>query len=305
MKDWLTRGLLFDGQVAVVAASTAGVVETARTTHDTWPVCTAALGRVLTAALMMGVSSLKEEDASLSLVFRGDGLAGNVVAVAQWDGKVRGYMDNPHVDLPATPGGKLDVAGAIGKAGTLDVLRQEGNMPPYCGQVALESGEVGEDVATYYLQSQQQPSAVYVGVKLNRDCTVARAGGLLLTPLPDAEEWVVPALEAYLDNIDAFAAALERGEGPEQALCTLFGEKDFQLLQTIPPAFACNCSAQRMQGALVATGLKNLQELAQDEKGVELRCHFCNTLYNFSQAEMSTLFLSAIGMHKKQNSLKR
>ena len=291
-KDWLTHGLLFDGQIALVAANTRNTVEDARRIHDTWPVCTAALGRLLTGGLMMAVG-LKQEEASVTLCINGGGPAGVALAVAQPDATVRGYITNPHVELAHNAMDKLDVGGALGRDGTLSVVRDDGVGRPYSGQVPLSSGEVGEDIAAYYLQSQQQPSAVYVGVKVDGAGKVLRAGGMLVSPLPNCQDWAIDALEAYLDSIGNFADALERGDAPQKALCSLFGEEDFELLETLRPRFACNCSEQRMERALLAMGRKDLEELSREDTGIDIGCHFCNSSYHFTQEQLQNLLEKA------------
>ena len=288
MKDELIRALICDGNVSVTAANTTQLAAEAQRVHDTWPVCSAALGRVLTGALLMA-RPIKHENGSVSVVFSGNGLAGNAVAVARPDGAVKGYIENPHVDLPLNAKGKLDVGGALGSEGTLTVVRDMGSGEPYCGKTALVSGEVAEDFASYFLLSQQQPTLAYLGVLVDTDMRVLRAGGAFIQPLPGCPEATIDYLESRADALASFGDALREGCTVEETLQSIFPDTGLQVLDRIEPQWKCDCSRIRMEKALIAIGSDTLQELILEDGKAELSCHFCNRRYNFDEPSLREL----------------
>ena len=292
MKDELVRALAFDVNVAVLAASTTQLAGEAQRIHGTWPVCTAALGRVLTGALLMA-ASIKDPQGSVSLVFSGNGPAGNVVAVARPDGEAKGYVENPHTDLPANSLGKLDVGGALGKEGTLTVVTDTGRGEPYCGRTALVSGEVAEDIASYFLLSQQQPTMAYLGVLVAPDMRVLRSGGVFVQPLPGCPAGIVDRLETMPDALASFGDVLLGGASVEEALGRVLAGDSLEVLERTEPRLNCDCSIERMERALIATGREALREMIEEDGGAELNCRFCNRSYSFDEPDLRGLLDAA------------
>ena len=287
MKDELLRALVCDGNVSVLAANTTQLAGEAQRVHGTWPVCTAALGRALTGALLMA-HPLKHAQGSVSLVFNGNGPAGNVVVVARPDGETKGYVENPHVDLPLTANGKLDVGGALGREGTLSVVTDTGRGEPYCGKTSLVSGEVAADIASHYLLSQQQPTLAYLGVLVDVDMRVLRSGGVFVQPLPGCPDEVVEYLESLSVFLPSFGDALLEGSTVREALGRIFADTGIQVLEQTEPRWKCDCSRSRMEKALIAIGPDALRELMADG-GAELHCHFCNQSYWFDEPALRGL----------------
>ncbi|MFZ5974321.1 MAG: Hsp33 family molecular chaperone HslO [Bacillota bacterium] len=288
MKDELLRALICGGNVSILAANTTRLTAEAQRIHDTWPVCSAALGRAMTGALLMALP-VKHAQGSVSLVFSGNGPAGNVVVVARPNGEVKGYVENPHVDLPLNAKGKLDVGGAVGKEGTLSVVTDTGKGEPYCGKTALVSGEVAEDIASHFLLSQQQPTLAYLGVLVDVDMRVLRSGGVLVQPLPGCPDEVIGYLESRSDTLGSFGDALLSGSSVEEALKHVFSDTDVEVLERTEPFWKCGCSQARMEKALIAVGADALQELIAADRGAELHCHFCNQSYRFGENALREL----------------
>ncbi|NLT16272.1 MAG: Hsp33 family molecular chaperone HslO [Clostridiales bacterium] len=280
MKDELVRALAYGGNVAVLAANTTRLAGEAQRVHGTWPVCTAALGRALTGAILMA-SSIKHPEGSVSLVFSGNGPAGNVVAVARPGAEAKGYVENPRVDLPLNDRGKLDVGGAVGREGTLTVVMDTGRGEPYCGKTALVSGEVAEDIAAHFLFSQQQPTLSYLGVLVAPDMRVLRSGGVLMQPLPGCPGEIVGRLEAQAEALTSFGDAIFGGAGAEEALGSILPDAGLRVLERTEPRWRCGCSPERMEGALVALGPRALEEIIEEDGGAELNCRFCNRSHRF------------------------
>lgn len=282
MIDELVRALAFDGNVAVLAANTTQLADEAQRVHDTWPACTAALGRALTGALLMA-SSIKHPQGSVSLVFSGNGPAGNVVAVARPGAEAKGYVENPHVDLPLNSKGKLDVGGALGKEGTLTVVADTGRGEPYCGRTALASGEVAEDIASHFLLSQQQPTLAYLGVLVAPDMRVLRSGGVFVQPLPGCPDGIVGRLETMADALASFGDVLLGGAPVEEALGRILEGDSLEVLERTEPRWNCGCSPERMERALIAIGPEALGEMIEEDGGAELHCRFCSRSYRFDE----------------------
>lgn len=287
MSDYLVRAAAADAQVRAFAVTARDTVETARAAHDTSPVMTAALGRLLCAGAMMG-SMMKGDADILTLQIRGDGPAGGLTVTADSKGRVKGYAVHPQVILPANSQGKLDVGGAIG-AGTLQVIRDLGLKEPYVGQTDLQMGEIAEDLTWYFAASEQVPSSVGLGVLMEKNNTVKQAGGFIVQLMPFAEETVIEKLEANLSRIHSVTKLLEDGNSPEQILGILLEGMDMEILSTMPVEFSCNCSRDRVAKALYSIGKKEMDEMIADGEPIEVKCHFCNRAYQFSVEELKQI----------------
>ena len=292
MSDYYVRAVAANLQVRAFAATTRELVETARQAHNTSPVMTAALGRLLTGAVMMGATMKGDADV-LTIKLEGDGPAGGLVVTADSHGNVKGYAHNPDVCIPAKPNHKLDVSGAIGK-GSLQVIKDIGLKEPYVGKTELVSGEIAEDLTYYYALSEQTPSSVGLGVLMNKDNTVRQAGGILIQLMPDASEEVISALEERLAGITSITALLEDGLTPEQILERLLGDMELEITEKHPCAFKCNCSHDRVSKALVSIGRKELQSIIDDGEPIEVNCQFCNKAYKFDVDELKQLLDYAV-----------
>ena len=287
MSDYLVRAAAADAQVRAFAVTARDTVETARVAHDTSPVMTAALGRLLCAGAMMG-SMMKGDADILTLQIRGDGPAGGLTVTADSKGRVKGYAVHPQVILPANSQGKLDVGGAIG-TGTLQVIRDLGLKEPYVGQTDLQTGEIAEDLTWYFAASEQVPSSVGLGVLMEKNNTVKQAGGFIVQLMPFAEETVIEKLEANLSRIHSVTKLLEDGNSPEQILGILLEGMDMELLSTMPVEFSCNCSRDRVAKALYSIGKKEMDEMIADGEPIEVKCHFCNRAYQFSVEDLKQI----------------
>lgn len=290
MQDYIVRAMAADGQIRAFAATTKTMVETARAAHNTSPVATAALGRLMTASAMMGVMMKGEKDI-LTLQIQSEGPIGGITVTADAKGDVKGYVNNPAVILPPNARGKLDVAGAVGP-GILNIIMDMGLKEPYNGQVRLQTSEIAEDLTYYFATSQQVPSAVGLGVLMEHDNTVKQAGGFIVQLMPFAEEETIARLEKNLAQVTSVTALLDEGYTPEMLLEKLLGSLGLTFSDKIPTQFACNCSKERVSRALISVGKEDLKEMIQDGKPVELNCHFCNTNYTFSVDELKELLLS-------------
>lgn len=287
MKDYIVRAIAADSQIRAFAAVTTETVETARQDHNTSPVATAALGRLLTAGTMMGVMMKGDKDI-LTLQVKGDGPIQGITVTADSKGRVKGYVGNPEVIIPANAKGKLDVSGAVGN-GFLQVIKDMGLKEPYVGQVALQTGEIAEDLTYYFAASEQVPSAVGLGVLMNKDNTVRQAGGFIVQVMPFAEEETIAKLEENVQKIQSVTSLLEQGYTPESLLEQVLDGFDIEINDTVPAEFYCNCNKSRVERALISIGRKELNEMIQEGKDVELNCHFCNTNYTFSVEELKEI----------------
>ena len=284
MSDYLVRATAADAQVRAFAVTARDTVETARAAHDTSPVMTAALGRLLCAGAMMG-SMMKGEADILTLQVQGDGPAGGLTVTADSKGRVKGYAVNPQVILPPNSQGKLDVGGAVG-TGTLRVIKDLGLKKPYVGQTQLQTGEIAEDLTYYFAASEQVPSSVGLGVLMEKNNTVKQAGGFIVQLMPFAEGKVIEKLEANLSRIHSVTKLLEDGNSPEQILGILLEGMDMEILSDMPVEFYCNCSRERVAKALYSIGKKEMDEMIRDGEPIEVKCHFCNTAYQFSVEDL-------------------
>ena len=286
-RDYIVRATAADAQVRAFAATTRQMVETARQVHNTSPVATAALGRLMTAGAMMG-SMLKGEDDVLTLQITGDGPLNTMVATADAKAGVKGYVGNPQVILPASALGKLDVGGAVGQ-GRLSVIKDMGLKEPYVGQTMLQTGEIAEDLTYYFATSEQVPSSVGLGVLMEKDNTVRRAGGFIIQLMPFAPDEVIDTLEENLKKIQPVTTMLDAGDTPEQILERLLGNLDLQINEKTDTSFYCNCDRARVEKALLSIGKAEIRSMIEDGKPVTLNCHFCNKDYTFSIEELKEL----------------
>ena len=291
MNDYIVRATAAQGQIRAFAATTREMVETARKAHNTSPVVTAALGRLLTGGAMMGVMMKGDKDV-LTLQIKCDGPIHGLVVTADAKGNVKGYADQTDVMLPANAQGKLDVGGAVG-SGILSVIKDLGLKEPYVGQTQLQTGEIGDDLTYYFASSEQVPSCVGLGVLMERDNTVKRAGGFIVQLMPDATEEIIEKLEANLAQITSVTGLLDQGDTPERILEKLLGNLDLEILDRLDTRFYCNCDKVRVGKVLISLGKKELQSMIDEGKEVQLNCHFCNTDYTFSVEELKELLALA------------
>ncbi len=294
-KDTILQALLMGGTIRVTAISSKVLVEEARKVHSLSRVCTAALGRQLMATAMMAVQ-LKHEEESLTTILRGTGPAGNLVCTGRYGARVKGYAANPEVELPLKPSGKLDVSGAVGSTGKLTVIRDLSMREPYVGEVSLISGEVAEDFAQYFSISEQQPSLVYLGVRVRpEDGTVLAAGGLLAQPLPGCPDEDILLLQERAPSIEHLSLKLEEGMTLAAALSELFSGMEPELTGERTPAWECDCSMERTERALIAIGREELTDMIEHDGGAELTCQFCRKAYSFDADALKSLLREAGG----------
>ena len=287
MHDYMVRATAAGARIRAFACTTKELVEEARKAHNTSPVVTAGLGRLLSAGCMMG-SMLKGEDDLITLIVRGDGPLQGLTVTADSKGRVKGYPLVPDVILPANAIGTLDVGGAVGR-GYLKVIRDMGLKEPYVGQTELQTGEIAEDLTYYFALSEQVPSSVGLGVLMEKDNTVKQAGGFIIQLMPFAEEEVIARLEENLQNIKSVTAMLEAGHTPEEMLTQILDGMDVEILDTTPVSFYCNCSKERVQKALMGMGRRDLEDIIKDGEGIDVNCHFCNKNYHFTIDELKAL----------------
>lgn len=294
-KDTILQALLMGGTIRVTAISGKAMVEEARRVHALSRVCTAALGRQLMATAMMA-AQLKHEDESLTTILRGTGPAGNLVCTGRFQARVKGYVANPEVELPLKASGKLDVSGAVGNTGKLTVIRDLSLREPYVGEVSLISGEVAEDFAQYFAVSEQQPSLVYLGVRVRPDeGTVLAAGGLFAQPLPGCPEEDIQLLQEKAADIEHLSLKLEEGMPLETILSELFSGMEPELTGALSPVWECDCSVERTERALIALGREELTDMIEEDGGAELTCQFCRKAYSFDAQALLSLLKEAGG----------
>ena len=287
MKDYIVRATAAEGQIRAFAITSRELVETARQDHNTSPVATAALGRLLSAGAMMGVMMKGEKDV-LTLQIRCNGPIGGLTVTADSHGNVKGFVENPDVMLPPNAKGKLDVGGAL-DLGFLSVIKDLGLKEPYVGQTELKTGEIAEDLTYYFANSEQVPSSVGLGVLMEKDNTVRQAGGFIIQLMPFVEDSVVDRLEKKLSSVDSVTSYLDRGFTPEQLLEEFLGEFGLEILDKLDTRFHCDCSREKVEKALISVGKKELNDMVQEGKPVEVKCHFCNTSYVFNVEELKNL----------------
>lgn len=288
MKDYIVRATAANNQIRAFAATTREMVEHARIAHNTSPVATAALGRLMSAGAMMGVMMKGDKDI-LTLQIQCSGPIGGLTVTADSKGNVKGYVNHPNVILPANAKGKLDVGGAL-DMGVLSVIKDLGLKEPYVGQVELKTGEIGDDLTYYFASSEQVPSAVGLGVLMEKNNTVRRAGGFIVQLMPFAEEEVIAQLEKNLAEITSVTQLLDQDYTPEMILEKLLGNLGMEVMERMETKFYCNCDKIRVGKALISIGEKELKALIEEGKEIELNCHFCNTNYNFTVDELKELY---------------
>lgn len=285
--DYIVRATAADSQIRAFAATTKETVELARQYHNTSPVATAALGRLLTAGAMMGAMMKGEKDL-LTLQVKGNGPLGGITVTADSAANVKGYVNNPEVLIHANEKGKLDVGGAVG-AGILNVIRDMGLKEPYVGQCELQTGEIGDDLTYYFATSEQVPSSVGVGVLMDKGNTVRQAGGFIIQLMPFTSDEVIDRLEAKLSGVKSVTTMLDGGMTPEQILEELLGEFGLEINDTLPTQYHCNCSRERIEKALISIGKKDLQEMINDGEPIEVGCQFCDKKYQVTVDELKGL----------------
>lgn len=291
MNDYIVRATAANAQIRAFAITSRALVEKARSIHDTSPVITAALGRLLTAAAMMG-SMLKGEKDMLTMQIHCDGPVRGLTVNADAHANVKGAALEPQVMLPPNALGKLDVGGAVG-TGILSVIKDMGLKEPYVGQTQIQTGEIAEDLTYYFATSEQIPSAVGLGVLMNKDNTVKQAGGFIIQLMPFAEDETINVLEEKLKNMDSVTNLLDAGNTPEQLLELLLGDLELQINDTMPAQYVCDCSRERVERAIMSIGKKDIQELINEAKPVEVTCQFCDKIYNFEIDELKEMLKSA------------
>lgn len=288
MADEIVRAMTADGYVKAVAVTGRDLVERARNIHTLLPMATAALGRALLGASMMG-DMLKEQKGSLTLQIKGGGPLGTVLAVSDYEGNVRGYVQNPHVELMEKHQGKLDVGAAVGSTGTLTVIRDIGLKEPYVGSIGLFSGEIADDLAMYFVESEQIPTACALGVLVGTDQSVTSAGGYLIQLLPGASDDIIDKIEAGVHRVGSVSHALEGGLDGEGLLRAVLSDFQLEILEKHPVEYRCYCSRDRVTRALISMGREELSSLIRDQGQADLTCQFCDKVYHYSQEQLEKL----------------
>lgn len=291
MSDKLTKAITKDGFLRIYAVDATETVNKARDYHQLAPVCSAALGRLLSAGLMMG-AMLKGDDPTLTLQIKGDGPIGMIVAVSDSKGNVKGYCSNPIVDIPLKKNGKLDVGTAVGN-GMLGVIKDLKMREPYIGQVPLQTGEIGDDIAYYYMQSEQTPSVVALGVLVDRDYSVKCAGGYIIQVMPECDERTLSRLENSIDGLMPVTEMLSRGMSAKDIIDYVMLGFETEVLETSDVRYNCDCSYSRMERAMISLGKQQLSEIIEDTGEAEICCHFCDRKYTFDTDKLRELMNSA------------
>lgn len=287
MADYIVRATAANASIRAFAVTGRELVETARKAHDTSPVVTAALGRLMMGGVMMG-AMLKGENDLLTLQVNGDGPIKGMTVTADAKGNVKGYAIEPQVMLPPNAAGKLDVGGAVG-SGVLRVIKDMGLKEPYVGQTVLQTGEIAEDLTYYFATSEQVPSCVGLGVLMEKDNTVRQAGGFMIQLMPFTEDEVIAKLEENIKKFPSVTTVLDQGKTAEEMLGILLDGMDMEITDTMPAQFYCNCDKKRVEKAIISIGKKDIEEMIADNKDIEVNCHFCNTSYTFSVEELKVL----------------
>lgn len=287
MNDYLVKALAFDGHVRAYAVRTTTLVSEAQRRHQTWRTASAALGRAMTAGVMMG--AMLKGDEKLTIKIEGDGPLGHILVDSNAKGKVRGYVNNPQVDFEANEQGKLDVKRAVGTSGALTVVKDIGLRDYFTGQVPLVSGELGEDFTYYFATSEQVPSSVGVGVLVNPDDSILAAGGFILQLMPDTDEETIAKLENSLKTLPPISKLIQDGLAPEEILEKLFGKDQVKMLEKMPLEFECTCSKQRFAEAIISLGKAEITDMIETDGMAEAHCHFCNEKYLFTKEELEAL----------------
>ncbi len=290
MKDYLIRGMDKTGNIRIFVANTTKLVEKARTTHNSAPTSTAALGRTLTAGTIMGIMMKNQKD-RLTLKVSGRGPIGNIMVVANNSGVIKGYADNPRADIKSREDSKLDVKGVVGTDGSITVIMDLGLKEPYVGQSKIVSGEIAEDIAYYYANSEQQPSVVALGVLVDKDISVRAAGGYMIQLLPDVHEEDIEKIENAIKNIEPISTLIYQGLSPEDIMQRILGEFEMRVLDKIDLEYLCDCSRERMEKVLKSIGENEIKAMIEEDGQAEVVCHFCNTKHQFTKEELEKLIV--------------
>ena len=290
MSDYIVRATAAGETVRAFAIRSTELTAEAREIHHTYPVVTAALGRLLSAGAMMG-SMMKGENDKLTLQMKGDGPIIQMTVTADSHGNVKGFAANPAVDIPLKRAGKLDVGGAVGK-GLLTVIMDLGLKEPYNGQVEIQTGEIGDDLAYYYTVSEQTPSVVGLGVMVDTDSSVKHAGGFIIQVMPDAKEETIETLEAKVAAAEPVTTMMDKGMGPEEILEYYLEDLDLKITEKMPVRYYCGCSKEKVAEALATISTEDLKEMINDGEEIEVKCYFCNSAYKFSTAELEEMIAS-------------
>ena len=287
MSDYLIKGICYNGQIRVYTVDATETIAEAQRRHNTWSASSAALGRTMIGALLLG-ATLKGDD-KLTAKVEGDGPAGHIIADSNGKGEVKGYIANPKVSLPLNEKNKLDVRGAVGTEGTLTITKDLGMKEPFSGQVPLISGELGEDFTYYMANSEQTPSAIGLSVLVNPDETIRTAGGFMIQVMPGATEETLEELDKNINNIPMISKLMDEGEKPEQILERLVGGGNPKILEKLPVSFVCECSKDRFSQAIAALGNKEIDDMIEEDSGAEAVCHFCGNGYHYSVEDLKKL----------------
>lgn len=287
MSDYLVKALAFNGQIRAYAVKSTETVGVAQRRHYTWPVASAALGRSMSAGLMMG--AMLKGDEKLTIKIAGGGPLGPILVDSNARGEVRGYVTNPHVHFDLNEHGKLDVRRGVGTDGTLSVVKDIGMRDYFTGQVPLISGELGEDFTYYFVTSEQVPSSVGVGVLVNPDNSIKAAGGFIIQLMPGTSEETIAFIENRLKEIPPVSKLIDKGLAPEELLEELLGKENVKVLETVPVSFECNCSKERFHTALISLGSEELKDMIETDGQAEAHCHFCNEKYLFTKEELEEM----------------
>ncbi|WP_422486813.1 Hsp33 family molecular chaperone HslO [Gudongella sp. DL1XJH-153] len=291
MNDYMIRGMDREGRLRAFVARTTGVVDEARKIHNTSATATAAIGRLLTAGLIMG-ATMKNDDDLMTLKVSGDGPVGTLTAVANSRGEVKGLLDNPAADAPSTEDGKLDVGAIVGKNGTFVSIRDIGMRDPYVGQTSLVSGEIGDDIANFYSESEQIPTAVGLGVLVDKDLSCKAAGGFIIQLMPFITDEEISMIESSLKKARPLSTLIDEGYTPEEIMNELLSEFNMETTEKIDVSYTCDCSFNKVEKVLISLGESEVQDIIDEDGESEVVCHFCNTKYHFSRDDLQKILLT-------------
>ena len=286
-KDYIVKALAFDGQIRAYSALTTETVQEAQTRHYTWPTASAALGRTMTATVMMG--AMLKGDQKLTVTLDGQGPVGKVIADADAKGNVRGYVTNPQTHFPLNDIGKLDVSRAVGTNGSLTVVKDVGMKDYFSGSSPIVSGEVGDDFTYYFAKSEQVPSSVGLGVLVNPDNSIKASGGFIIQVMPGAKDETITKLEDAINNMTPVSKLIDQGLSPEELLYEVLGEANVQILEELPTQFECNCGHDKFLNAIKGLGEAEINSMIEEDHGAEAECHFCRNKYEYSEEELQAL----------------
>lgn len=292
MSDYLLKSVCYDGQIRAYAVCATETVSEAQKRHDTWSASSAALGRTMIGALLLG-ATMKGKD-KMTVKVEGNGPAGTIIVDSNAAGETKGYISNPKVHLPPNADGKIDVRGAVGTEGSLTVIKDLGMKETFAGQVPLVSGELGEDFTYYMANSEQVPSAIGLSVLVDTDNSIKAAGGFMIQVMPGATDATLDAIEKNIAEIPLVSKLMDEGESPEEILFRLLGgEENVKILEKMPVTFKCDCSKDRFANAIITLGPTEIQEMIDEDHGAEANCHFCGNSYHYSEEDLAELKIEA------------